>query len=357
MVGGIIMKKVLLILLIFLALCTACLGLAGCDYTTGEIGKIDYDPRSQTIFWEPVSGADNYTVFENGKRLLNTNDTKFFILSLKEDVSYITIAPTKHMKDMGLSEEYLFISKGYEGIEYTLMEDKSGYEAVFSDPIPAGAIINIQSIYKYLPVKSAKINPTTEDKEDNYKIVVPDTIEKYDVFSPNGRDEESVIRLPQSLKEAEYLGNCVAYQINTHSENYTVRDGVLYDKKMETLVWYPSKKIDQSFTVPKGVKSASIAMNVNLKNIKLLDGLEIFYGGFLNLENIDIPRSVREFGLIFCTFDTLLIPSSVSDVHLYLIDAKKIIFEYGTEVIKYDTICFSNDLDIYIPETVHTIER
>ncbi len=80
------------------------------------------------------------------------------------------------------------------------------------------------------------------------------------------------------------------------------KDGVLYNKKMTELVYYPSHKKASSFKVPDTIKSIGcyaffgnrylekVVLNEGVKKI----GWEAFKGS--NIEIVNIPESVREIG-------------------------------------------------------------
>lgn len=329
------MKKILLVLAMLFMLSTACLGLAGCDYTTGEIGKIDYDPESKTIYWEPVSGADNYTVFENGKRLLNTNDTKFLVSSLREDVSYITVAPTKYMKDTDLSEEYLYISKGTEGVKYNLQNNE--YYAVFNEKVSEGTVINVQSVYENLPVTEVSIF-------NDYEAVVPDTIKKIRM----GEFRYKTFRVPLNLGECLWTNvDCELYSVSKYHNLFSVKDGILYNKDLTKLISYPTLKKDKKYTMPDSV-------------------VEISEGGLYQIEPyltevILSPNLVKLNLASICAvgIKELRLPSKIilSEFCLAFLGNKLILNNGITDIIQR-SITLSGDnitCDIFLPESISNI--
>ena len=100
-----------------------------------------------------------------------------------------------------------------------------------------------------------------------------------------------------------------AYEIENGNENFKIVDGVLYDRKMQTLYGYPAGKENTTFTVPDGVYyiTASAFQGSNkLQTLLLPEGLErigtaAFYG-CQNLESLYIPESlISRGGLLFAS--------------------------------------------------------
>ena len=85
------------------------------------------------------------------------------------------------------------------------------------------------------------------------------------------------------------------------NKKYKSVDGVLYSKDGKTLLFYPSGKDDEEFTVPDGVKTIdSFGANESLVSIKLPDSLEEIgdyaFDGCEARESIKIPDGVETIG-------------------------------------------------------------
>ncbi len=90
--------------------------------------------------------------------------------------------------------------------------------------------------------------------------------------------------------------------VSDKSKYFMAKDGVLYNKKMTELVYYPSHKKASSFKVPDTIKSIGcyaffgnrylekVVLNEGVKKI----GWEAFKSS--NIEIVNIPESVREIG-------------------------------------------------------------
>ena len=144
------------------------------------------------------------------------------------------------------------------------------------------------------------------------------------------------------------FSGCLALEeiIIESNNHYTVVDGVLFDKNMEILYYYPMNKIDTSYTIPDTVttivrdafwmsgnlqqltygssvkESGEIATTglCNLSKLKLNDGLQSFSASILagsRISNLQIPASVNKL-------------TNIDELHDYDPDAKKYcLYFYG----------------------------
>lgn len=117
---------------------------------------------------------------------------------------------------------------------------------------------------------------------------------EYDVFNlPASMNYVDVYRL------SEFRG-LKAVSINPANANYTTQEGVLYDKAMSELLWYPKNKQEAAFTVPETVRRLhSLNKNPHLIQITLPDSLQVIdsqaFSG-TSIDSIIIPALVKELG-------------------------------------------------------------
>jgi hypothetical protein len=117
---------------------------------------------------------------------------------------------------------------------------------------------------------------------------------EYDVFNlPASMNYVDVYRL------SEFRG-LKAVCINPANANYTTQDGVLYDKAMSKMLWYPRNKQEEVFTVPESVRSIqTLNKNRHLRQLNLPDSLQVIASYAFSetpIESITIPASVTEIG-------------------------------------------------------------
>lgn len=117
---------------------------------------------------------------------------------------------------------------------------------------------------------------------ENYKLsklVLPDSVEKIGSYAFESAKIASV-HIPSRLRS---LGtgafrdcNSLKEFTGTGSPSYTVKDGVLYNKKMTTLIQYPAKKKASTFTVPDTIVTVSSrAINNQSYLTKLIFGKKL----------------------------------------------------------------------------------
>lgn len=117
---------------------------------------------------------------------------------------------------------------------------------------------------------------------ENYKVsklVLPDSVERIGSYAFETAKVGSV-RIPSRLRS---LGTGAFRDCNNLKEftgagslSYTVKDGILYNKKMSTLIQYPAKEKTASFTVPATVKTVSSrAINNQSYLAKLIFGKKL----------------------------------------------------------------------------------
>ena len=136
--------------------------------------------------------------------------------------------------------------------------------------------------------------------------------------------------LPASLDEigeSAFTGNgLTAFELAPGNENFTVLDGVLFNKDMTTLVEYPAASKAKEYAVPEGVTTLSEGVFSecrNLKKITLPEGITVipyssFSGDGKTKTEVVLPKSLIHIG--DATFnhtvlgDKLEIPAGVKSV-------------------------------------------
>lgn len=100
-----------------------------------------------------------------------------------------------------------------------------------------------------------------------------------------------------------YCSQLTEIKVAEGSESFCAEDGVLYDKKKETLIAYPAKKAGKSFTIPDGVKTlyAAALYDADLAELNLPSSLEevnyFAFGDMKFMEKIDMSGTkVTELG-------------------------------------------------------------
>jgi len=140
--------------------------------------------------------------------------------------------------------------------------------------------------------------------------------------------------------------NFASIKVADNNPNYTTQDGVLYDKKMTTLILYPNAKAGESFTVPATVTTINewaFEDCSNLRSLVMQNGLKnIGEGAFdyvANLKSITIPKTVEYIeSEIFWDCDNL------TTIQSYVLEPTEI----DSDAFKIDNYTFTT-ATLYVP--------
>ncbi len=134
-----------------------------------------------------------------------------------------------------------------------------------------------------------------------------------------------------------YADSLTTINVDESNENYTSKYGVLYDKEMLSLIFYPAGKKAKSFTIPDGVENIMRIMNDDLETIvfpeslKTMDNQALYYCPSLtslhitkdlnnissldnsNLKEITVDSSNR----IYKSIDNVLFTKQTEELLLY----------------------------------------
>lgn len=145
-----------------------------------------------------------------------------------------------------------------------------------------GATIMSQEVLKNQKIESITFSKTFKDFGAAWD-------KDYDGLSRVWVDSD--FRKTRTLKEIK---------VDKDNPYYTAKDGVLYNKDMTKLIWYPCCKEDRIFTVPDSVTRLErncFFGNSSLFYVKLPDGLKsierLSFSHLSNLKSVYIPASVN----------------------------------------------------------------
>lgn len=137
-------------------------------------------------------------------------------------------------------------------------------------------------------------------------VILPNTVTNLGYLAFGYNVNLLQINIPNKLKtiDTTAFDGCNKLQTLTASsscKNFTVVHNVLFNKNKTTLVYYPSTKTNEIYTVPKSVKVIQeLNCNEYLKKVILPEGLTtISDNAFIrnvNLEQINIPSTVTSIG-------------------------------------------------------------
>ena len=181
----------------------------------------------------------------------------------------------------------------------------------------------------YIASNATGLAPWYKDAERINKIVVGEGIIGIADYAFSFTHNAKSIELPSTLQEmgAQSVNGLESYVLGSTSDYFCVKDGVLFDKQMKTLVSYPAMKTDRVYKVPDGVEAIAkgafyqAKMEIlfypgslrelkttltgcnNLTTVVLGDGMRFslslsYFIGAKNLTAIYIPRSITEMAVV-----------------------------------------------------------
>ncbi len=139
----------------------------------------------------------------------------------------------------------------------------------------------------------------------------------------------SSFHLPKSLElfdiEAFKYVNAKSVSVDGGNQSFSSEDGVLYTKDGKTLLYYPSKKEDESYTVKEGTEligAYAFYQNCLLKRLILPEGVktveESAFGNCDMLEEVRLAEGLRvigDYSFSNCyKLKSLVLPDSVSSI-------------------------------------------
>ncbi|GMQ59813.1 hypothetical protein AN1V17_42130 [Vallitalea sediminicola] len=150
------------------------------------------------------------------------------------------------------------------------------------------------------------------------KIKLPDSLLSIGCAAFNGCEKIKQMKISLQTKEIsnDSFQRCLALEhieVDKKNDYYSTDNGVLYNKKMGSLIIYPLGKKDIEYTIPCGVKylqEMSFSNNKFIKKINLPNSIiGIGKGAFFNcvkLQIVLLPDSIRELNhMIFANCQSL----------------------------------------------------
>ena len=248
-------------------------------------------------------------------------------------------------------------SSKYDGIE---IYQYDGYEApsVFEIPaeIDGKTVVGVGENFFY------------RSNSDGVKeVIVPDTVKYFNKAAFNSMADLEKINIPDGL---ESIGNFVFTNCNKLTEidagnnkNYVVRDGVIYNSDMSTLLYAPAVS---EFAIPESVKEIAqyaFYYNNNLKEICIPEKVTMIgegaFGDCASLEKVDMvgAKTVSDFAFTACPKLTVVnIGEGTSELGaaVFRYDSALTGVEFPKSITAVDEQCFlycSSLTDIYYSGT------
>ena len=177
-----------------------------------------------------------------------------------------------------------------------------------------------------LPSKLKKLGRFAFRKTALNKITFPKTLTKLEssVFAETNLKEVTIPKTIKSMGRNPFNScqNLKSIKAASSSKAFSAKNGILYNKKKDTLLCYPSGKTNAEFTVSSKVKKIGVSAfhgTTNLKKITFKKGLKkIGRKAFKNtgLTSVNFPNTLKSIGVETFTYCAKLkkvsIPTSVT---------------------------------------------
>lgn len=360
----------------------------GCD----EL--ISITVHSDNQYYSSVDGV----LFNNNKTILMSYP------SSKKDESYTVPESVEHIYGQAFNNSYIkYISIS----QYTSAMEGNKFTDKYDNTSAILGCTNLQSI----TVDELNENYSSEDgilynkdksillvypsgKEENY-YSIPNTVSSCKTIN-NSYIE--TIKLNSLINSAEFLmsiTNLKNIEVNSENTNYIQKDGVLFNKNGDEIIYYPQGREEPTYTIDENVVriQSKAFMNSKIAEIDLPDSIvEIGSYAFYNCENlskITIPNSVESIGdhafykcsnlanvtipnnieligdytFYKCSnLEKIVIPSSVKRIGEYAfyncVSLKELIFEENSKIEEIGMDAFYNCdslQEVNIPEGITNI--
>lgn len=222
----------------------------------------------------------------------------------------------------------------------------------------------------------------------NTSYVIPDTVTSINADAFRGADNLTTLTLgaklgSSQLKNIRTLKNIKELKVSKKNTAYSTKSGVLFNKKGDTLLWYPNGK-GTTYSVPSGTRTIGgyAFYNSKIKKVTLPQGLKTIaknaFGTCTKLTSITIPKSVTKIEPLnfdmAASLKTISVENGNKNYASYkgiLYNAKKteiavIPYAYKSEVLQFPSTlktldlsqhrCFSQSKELIIPRDVAEIK-
>ncbi len=341
---------------------------------------IEKNPVKSIEICDVASVDENdYLYIENGAPVYATPDFNFKVLFtngeqvvLKSDAEYVQVETNQHQfpwKVGGLNivtVSYLNVSTQFN---VELKPNNSVYEYIVQDDelyitacYATEEELTVPSEIDGLPVKGIlSLSPADGNIT---ALTIPDNVTYIAQGTLNGWDSRlEKVHLGAGIAEIDwkhFADNESLYEITVDSKNpnYAALDGILYDKTLSVLVYYPFAKGD-TYTVPASVT------DITVLNMYYHPGLNIVFESgndiYVTIDGVTYTKDMKK--VISCDPDKTgeyVMPESVESIAEYAFSGSnlsKVTVSSSVTEITYSAFSSSALKEIQLPDGLKSIDR
>ncbi len=208
-----------------------------------------------------------------------------------------------------------------------------GYTGKSLNPVlPEGIEIIEKDVFEFLEIQSVTLSQGVKVIasgafvycEKLKKISFPDTLEVIDKYAFCGCKSLKEVVLPKSVRFIHILAfdecpNIKSIEVARDNPEYSSIDGVLFDKEVKQLIYYPRAKKGRAYTIPEGVEKIVInafGNNENLPEVILPDSLKNMKDSFYSKTNIK-AFYINESNEALCSEDGMVLSKDKKELIIY----------------------------------------
>jgi len=189
-----------------------------------------------------------------------------------------------------------------------------------------------------------------------------------------GNNNLAVLNIPDTLSESAVHTNSFTellrfynlqqVNVNESHKSYCSIDGVLYNKNLTKLIFYPNGRKDKSFIIPEGVTSATKKLLYSMKYIEELyipSTLSVFDDGCIISTDISLKNIIVDTNnQYYSSKDGVLYNKQQNEIIRYPANKEISSYNIDNNVVAIGTDAFAgarNLVELYIPNSVKVIHN
>ena len=191
-------------------------------------------------------------------------------------------------------------------------------------------------------------------------IILSNSVTKIEDYAFDSCDKLTTIQIPASVTSITHyaFSHCsklTSINVDSGNSSYCSVDGILYDKGITNMLYYPEAKPDTSYSFPSTVEQSESISNPYLKDLHILENLSEF-SGIEDCPSLSII-TVSENNASYSAIDNVLYDKDITKILFYPPKRENTTYMIPKTVndIMTESFVDVSDVKIIIPATVTSI--